>query len=103
VEVKIGSEGAKCIGRNGVFQVETMCVEDLCDGTASIGFVSSKLKRRINAGAVIPVSVMDKIAKEWLHMRGLDLGKLPEKGEIKQYAKTLEGIAKNMLEMLEGI
>lgn len=104
VEVKIeGDLRATCTGRNGVFDIEAVCLDDAGNGSAQIGFVSRSLHRRVNAGAVIPAGLMDKLAKRWLRMRGLDTADLPEKGEIRDYAEKLESMSKSMLEMLEGM
>ena len=103
VEAKIlSSKSALCIGRNGTFPFETACFEDLGNGDARIGFVSRKLHRRVNAGAVMPAEAVDKLAKEWLRMRE-PKEVLPERGEIKQYAEHLVQIAKGLLAMLEGM
>ena len=100
VEVYIPTNGATCVGRNGVFPVLMVCVECTDDGDARIGFVSRKLRRRVNAGACIPVEAMDKLATEWIRMRGLGSLELPEKSEINQYVKQLNNIAKSMLGMV---
>jgi len=103
VEVYVPTNDATCVGRNGVFPVLMVCIECTDGGDARIGFVSRKLRRRVNAGACIPAESMDSLATKWLKMRGLGSPELPEKGEIRDYANKLDSIAKSMLEMLKGM
>jgi len=60
----------KCITRNGEFKIEAIRVDlNTIKGTASIGFVSSKLHRDLHAGATISAASMDQLALEWVKKR----------------------------------
>jgi len=63
-------EGSRCVTRNGSYEISAVSVEQDGKGMVSISFVSRRLKRRLNSGAIISDKNMDRMAKQWLRMRG---------------------------------
>lgn len=60
-----------CVSKNGEFDIGSVTLELRPDGKVSIGFVSSRLHRKLNAGATIDAASMDRMASEWVKMRSL--------------------------------
>jgi len=102
IEVGEDGERSRCVGRNGVHEVSAVVLEEGSDGYVDIGFVSSRLKRRLNAGGRISAETMDRLAAEWLGSRGKTLGAKPAAGsairKIEQARKLLEQASKEMEE-----
>lgn len=72
IEVKCAGKGNKLLGRNGVFDIDTVVISDSkVDGHFHVGGVSSRLHRNLaGCGFVLDGVTLDHLAIEWLRSRG---------------------------------
>jgi hypothetical protein len=104
IEAKIeAKQRATCVGRNGVFDIEAICLDEVGDGSVQIGFVSRRLHRRVNAGAVIPAESMDKLATEWIRRRGSEVQIDDRKVDLRAIVTLLKEVTHDIDEIVEEI
>lgn len=70
IQIESLDSRSKCITRNGTYQISEVIADDVGDGMVNIAFVSKRLNRRLNAGATISASDMDRLAARWMQARG---------------------------------
>jgi hypothetical protein len=111
VEVKDLDDRSEAIGRNGKFGIRKLSIlpgrdDDASRGLIKIACTSKTLNRDLNAGIIIGVEDMDRLAKEWLRTRGEDPstpggGKLADGRTIAQAASEIQGLAEGIQKAVE--
>ena len=109
VEIDKLDSRSEVVGRNGKFAIGRLSVLPGKDDAASKGLVkiactSKTLKRDLNAGLILGVEDMDRLASEWLKARGIappHLGQLPCGRSITQAAAEIAGLAEDIQKATE--
>ena len=74
VEITGLHDKSSAVGRNGHYDIGRVAVRPAREkGLVKIDCVSRRLHRQLNASIRIGVEDMDRLAAEWLRMRGKDL------------------------------
>ena len=71
MEAAVDDGAGRIVGRNGVFGISAVHVQEIGSDYCSFNGVSVKRKELIRGGLDFPAEVMDRVAKGWLQMRGL--------------------------------